>query len=257
MKKISFIILVAAACAAYFYYQPAHPENSLTMSNNLIVGISPDYPPYAQIDLESGEIIGLEVDVVKEIAQRLGKNLIIKDMPFNSLIIELLSGQIDVIAAGLSPSEERKKTVLFSHPYIDNDEIVVVAKSANPAITKFEDLYGKSVAVNTGYTSDSFLSKTPEIHLVRLKSTSDGVMALNSDSVDAFATSKSSFDIFLDKQTEIQAYQHFMLPMSADACALAYTKNNSKLQAEIDSVIDSMIADGTMGTIKKKWGFND
>ncbi len=257
MKKITIVALLAALCIAYFFYQESPSTNNVQVNNNLVVGISPDYPPYAQINLETGEIVGLEVDVIKEIAQRLHKNLIIKDMPFNSLIIELLSGQIDIIAAGLSPSEERKKTVIFSHPYIDNDNVVVVTKKSHPAITSLEDLYNKQVAVNIGYTSDSFLSQYPQIKLVRLESASDGALALNSDSVDAFATSQASFDSFLDKQEQDHDYQFFTLPMSADACALAYTKNNSKLQAEIDTVIDAMVADGTMRTIKNKWGFND
>lgn len=262
MKKITFLALLTAMCITYFFYYQSNKENII--SNNLVVGISPDYPPYAQIDLETGEIVGLEVDVIKEIAQRLDKNLIIKDLPFNSLIIELLSGQIDIIAAGLSPSEERKKTVLFSHPYIDNDNIIIVTKKSHPTITKLEDLYNKHVAVNIGYTSDSFLSKYPEIQLIRLKYPSDGVLALNAGSVDAFATSQANFDSFLEqsvftetKQEQDHDYQFFNLPMSADACALAYTKNNSKLQTEIDVAIDAMVADGTMGAIKKKWGFND
>lgn len=256
MKKSTILISIAVLGALYYFYsQTPKTESTHFVKNNLVVGISPDYPPYAQIDLATGEIVGLEVDVVTEIARRLDKKLEIKDMPFSSLIVELAAQQIDLIAAGLTPNEERKKTVLFSHPYIDNDDLIVVSKKSNPAITSLEDLYGKPVAVNTGYTSDAFLSKTPEIHLVRLKSPTDGIMALNSDSVYAFATSKSNFSIFLENQAENHNYQFFDLPSSADSCALAYAKNNSKLQQEIDPIIDAMIKDGTMQTIKKKWGF--
>jgi len=177
-------------------------------------------------------------------------------MPFNSLILELIAGQIDVIAAGLTPSEERKKTILFSHPYIDNDHIVVVSKKNHPIITSLKDLYGKTVAVNIGYTSDSFLSKYPEIELIRLRYPTDGIAALNADSVYAFATSSASFHAFLQEQQNKNVdYQFFKLPSSADACALAYAKNNSKLQQEIDPILDTMTKDGTMQTIKKKWGF--
>lgn len=256
MKKITLIALLATLCVAYFfYYDKPTTRDAYVANNNLVVGISPDYPPYAQIDLETGKIVGLEVDVIKEIAQRLNKNLIIKDMPFNSLIIELNSGYIDVIAAGMCPSEERKKTILFSHPYIDNDHNVIINKKSNPVFTSIKDLYGKSVAVNTGYTADSFLSQYPEISLTRLKSPADGFMALQSNSVDAFAIALSIFQKFANDQDNDFGYQIFILPESADACALAYSKNNHKLQEEIDPVIDAMIADGTMQTIKKKWGF--
>jgi len=253
-KKIALLAAtLTLGIFCYFYYQAPTRSNN-PAKNVLVVGTSADYPPYAQVDLETGEVIGLEIDVVKEIARRLDKEIVIKDMPFNSLIVELAAGQIDLIAAGLTPSEERAKAVLFSHPYVDNDDIVAITKTSNSTITKLEDLFGKTVAVNTGYTSDSFLSKHPKISLVRLKSTADGVLALQSDSVYAFATSKSSFIVFLGKQAEDHNYQYFNLPSSADACALAYNKKNTPLQEEIDRVIDAIIKDGTMQTIKKKWG---
>lgn len=257
MKKklalIASIITIGFFC--YFYYQSPMIQDECDMNNIIVVGISPDYPPYAQIDLATGQIVGLEVDVINEIAQRLGKKLIIKDMPFNTLIVELIAGQIDVIAAGMCPSEERKKTILFSYPYIDNDENVMISKKSNPAITDIQDVFGKPVAVNIGYTAETYLSKYPQIELIRLESPADGFMALKTDSVYAFTVAKSIFNKFLDKQPQGNDYQYFALPSSADACALAFAKSNSRLQQEIDPIINQMIEDGTMQVIKKKWGF--
>ena len=255
-KKFIIIASILGLCGLYYLHtKKTSPNVAPSLNKTLIVGISPDYPPYAQIDLESGVIVGLEIDVITEVARRLDKKLEIKDMPFNSLIVELMAGQIDVIAAGMCPSEERKKMILFSHPYIDNDENVVITKKSNPPVTSLEDLYHKPVAVNIGYTADTFLSKYPEIELVRLKSPADGFMALQTNSVYAFTIAKSIVNKFLDTQTQDHDYQFFTLPSSADACALAYRKNNSKLQAEIDPVLDAMTQDGTMHIIKKKWGF--
>jgi len=254
MKKI--ILFIIAAYGIYYFYTRNQAEVTLQLSHRIVVGTSADYPPYAQIDLESGEIVGFEVDIIKEIAQRLGKEIVIKDLPFSSLILDLTAGQIDLIAAGLSPNEERKKSVLFSKPYIDNDNLIVISKKNSPAISAVEDLYNKSVAVNTGYTSDAYLSNYPDIQLVRLKAPADGIMALQSESVDAFVTSQSSCDMFLSTQPEkTDEYQFFNLPSSADSCALAYKKNNSLLQEQIDPIIDAMIKDGTVDLLKKKWGF--
>ncbi|MBV8660844.1 MAG: amino acid ABC transporter substrate-binding protein [Candidatus Dependentiae bacterium] len=255
MKKFTILTAITLIGAFYYFYlQTPIAEVIIPAKNILIVGTSADYPPYAQIDLNTGEIVGLEIDVINEIARRLDKKLQIKDMPFNSLIIELISGQIDLVAAGVCPNEERKKTVLFSHPYIEGDNNVIVSKKSNPAITSVQDLYGKSVAVNIGYTAESFLSQYNEINLIRLKSPSDGFMALQTDSVDAFAIAQSIFNKFLENQKNNSYYQSFSLP-SSDACALVYAKNNSALQQEVDPVIDAMIEDGTMQAIKKKWGF--
>lgn len=254
MKKILFYLACTSIVFAGCYLHLQNPIKKI-ISDDFIVGISPDYPPYAQIDLQTGTIIGMEVDIVSEIASRLHKKLIIKDMPFNSLIIELVAGQIDAIAAGLTPTPARKKNILFSHAYINDDENLVISKKSLPAITSVQDLYGKQIAVNIGYTADTYLSKHPDINLVRLKSPSDGFVALQSDSVDAFVVARSIFENFAKTHQVQDIYQTFTLPSSADACALAYAKYSHELQAQIDPVIDAMIADGTMLTIQKKWGF--
>lgn len=242
---------MVAVCATFYLFQ--QPTSGQAIDKPLVVGTSADYPPYAQIDLATGEIVGFEIDIMHEIARRLDKKIIIKDMPFTSLIIELMSGQIDLIAAGLSPTPERKKAVLFSYPYIDNDQLLIMSKKNSSPITNLADLYGKTVAVNTGYTSDTFLSKIPEISLIRLKSPADGFMALQTDSVDAFAIVQSSFDIFYKKQ-QADEYQIFEIPASADSCALAYEKNNKILQDDIDPIIKAMIKDKTVLALQKKWG---
>lgn len=257
MKKfIPFIASAVVIAGLYYYlYQTPASTQSPDANNNLVVGISPDFPPFALIDLESGQIVGLEVDVVTEIAKRMNKNLIIKDMPFNSLIIELIAGQIDAIAAGMTPTPERKKNILFSVPYIEDDENIAVFKKDAQPITCLQDLFEKQVAVNIGYTSDTYLSKYPEVSLIRLKTPSDGFMALQSGSVDVFVIAQSIFDNFAQSHSAAEQYQTFTLPASADACALAFAKYNKKLQAQIDPIITGMIEDGTMLAIKKKWGF--
>jgi len=253
-KKIIFGIVLACLALLYLNFQKTCTKKICPAQEFLIVGTSADYPPYAQIDLETGLIVGFEIDIISEVARRLDKKIIVKDMPFNSLIIELMSGQIDVIAAALSPTPERAKAILFSTPYLNDDALIVVSKKTNSALQDISDLYGKTVAVNTGYTSDIFLSQYPKIQLTRLKSPSDCLMALQSNSVEAFVTATSSFHIFLGQQEQIHNYQFSTLPLSADVYAFAYEKNNSKLQKEIDPVLATMLKDGTIENIKKIWG---
>jgi len=255
MKKPFIYLAAFIAIYSYYHFHYKNVDTNIISKeqNFLIVGTSSDYPPYSQIDLQTGQIVGLEIDLITEIAERLNKKIILKDMPFNSLVIELMSGQIDIIAAGLSPSQERSKSVLFSNPYIDNDDLIAVNKKSSPEITSITDLYGKNIAVNTGYTSDVFLSNYPEIHLLRLKSTPDTIVALRSDVVDAFVVARSIFNLFLREQSQDHNYQFFALPSSAEAYAFAYEKNNIKLKNQIDDILDVMIKNGTIETIKNKW----
>lgn len=254
MKKINAISMcMFVACSFMFLYYSF--MNRSYEKNVLIVGTSADYPPYATINLQTNEIVGFDIDIVRQVACRLGKKIELRDMPFNYLMFDLYLGQIDVIAAGLTPDEDRKKAVLFSKPYLTSDPLIIVTKKDQKPLSDITDLYGKSVAVNTGYTSDMFLSKYLEISLVRLKATADAIMALQANSIYAFATSQSSLNLFLSTQKEEHDFQFFTIPTTEDSYALAYQKNNEKLQSQIDNVIDEMEHDGTLQKIKQKWGF--
>ena len=177
MKKNIILILISTLCIlGYLFFQG--PANNSLNQDTLIVGTSADYPPYASINLETNEIIGFDIDIIQEVAQRLNKKIIIKDMPFNYLLFDLYFGHIDVVAAGLTPSEEKEKSISFSKPYLSGDPLIVVTNKKNDPITVISDLYGKTVAVNTGYTSDIHLSQIPQIKLKHLKATADAIMAL-------------------------------------------------------------------------------
>lgn len=254
MKKTNSILIGIVVLCGILYLNFVHIKKCQD-ADTLVVGTSADYPPYASINLETGEIVGFDIDIVQEVACRLGKKVVIRDMPFNYLMFDLYLGQIDVIAAGLTPDEDRKKAVLFSKSYLTSDPLVIVTKKDQPIITDISDVFGKTVAVNTGYTSDLFLSKIPEIPLVRLKSTADAVMALQADSIYAFATSQSSLNLFFDTQKADHNYQFFMMPTAQDSYSLAYEKHNKELQHMIDVIIDQMEHDGTLQKIKQKWGF--
>ncbi len=130
--------------------------------------------------------------------------------------------------------------------------IVLLTKDKEP-ILGLSDLYGKEVVVNSGYTSDLFLSQYPEIHLVRLDFIADALMALQSNSVYAFVTAQSSLKNYLNSSVEHQ-YQIATIPAPNDIYALAYAKHNTQLCKIIDKILQDMEDDGTLSSLQNKWG---
>lgn len=254
IKKIALFFCAFIAIIAFISYVTMQRTTlSHTQKKDvLIVGTSADYPPYAFIDQHSNDILGFDIDITRAICEQLGKKMIIVDAPFSSLIFNLLSDSIDIIAAGISPSPRRCKAVLFSNPYYDNDPIIIVSKKENPPITNLQDLKNKQIAVNTGYTSDLFLSQLPYLNLIKLKSPAESFLALTTNSVDALAVAQSSLQTFLQKNTN-HAYQFFTVPHSADTYALAIAKHNKKLKTEIDNALHVLRENGTLQKIKEKW----
>ncbi len=255
--KISKIILSLFSCALIFavaYYV----KFSVTSKdeNCLIVGTSLDYPPYEFIDAKTGQAVGLDIDLVAEVASRLDKKLIIKNMPFTSLVFGLLSNDVDLIASGLSPTSRRAKLVAFSETYVQGIPFVVITNASKLKPHSMQDLQKEIVAVNTGYLADLYMGKEhPDIQLLKLDSPSDCFMALQTGVVDAFITSPYSVETFLNNISNKQDFFVMQVPNAGEACAFAVAKNNEKFLNKINQAFDSMRADGTLEKIKQAWGF--
>lgn len=224
--------------------------------NTLIVGTNAEFPPFAFI--ENGEIVGFDIDIAKEVAKRLNKEIEFKDMPFDSLIPDLTLGRVDFVAAGMSFTEERAQRVCFTKSYITSDPLVVltlVSKKTDGNMTLeqlAEKFKGKTLVVNEGFTADSTLSKLKGFKLVRLATTADGFLAVKSGRADAFVTAKSTVDSFLATQKN-EEFHHDLLEGTSDDCVLAVPKKYPEMLEKIQGALDEMEKDGTLAKLKTKW----
>ncbi len=219
-------------------------------SDTLVVGTNAEFPPFTTI--ENGKIVGFDIDVATEVSSRLGKKITFKDMPFEALIPDVVFGHVDFVAAGMSYTEERAKRVLFTKPYLAGDPFVIVTAEEPSSALSLEDLVGKTVAVNEGFTADILLSSKPGIDLVRLPATADAFMALKSKRVFAFVTAKSTYDTFLKMQPN--PFYSSPIENTSETCVLAVPKSKPELHVAIQNALDAMQQDGTLDALKAKWG---
>lgn len=252
MKK--FIIYFLSLLLISFFIFIAYHTQSECDENILVVGTSADYQPYAFIDTKTDEVVGFDIDVASEIATRMGKQVAIKDTPFNMLIFDLFSGDVDIIAAGLTPTARKAKKVNFTQVYFDKDPLIALTKPGVMNITSVQDLIGKKVVVNTGYTADMYLTEQElDCEIVRLKSPAESLMALQSGSVDVFVSARSSLNPFLEQKNNADQFAMFLLPDTGDDYAIAIKKGNDKLLTSVNNAINMMRKDGTLDKLKKKW----
>lgn len=124
--------------------------DSIKARGVLIVGTSADWPPFEYVD-KNGNIVGIDIEIAKRIAQELGVRLEIKDMKFAALIEAVQKGTLDIVLADMTPTAERGKVVDFSIPYyFSKGNAIVVLKDEHRSIQKVEDLYGKKIGVQLG-----------------------------------------------------------------------------------------------------------
>ncbi len=120
-------------------------------AGKIVVGTSADYPPYEfhLLNDKEGDLVGIDIDIAKVIAEDLGVQLEIKDIIFSKIFDALESRQIDIAIAGLSPTEERKKKALFSDIYYQAIQSILIRVENAETIKTMEDLRGKKVGTQT------------------------------------------------------------------------------------------------------------
>lgn len=114
----------------------------------LILGLDENLPPLGFRDSETGEIVGFDIDLAKELATRLGVELVIQPIDWNAKEMELSSKNIDVIWNGMTVTDERAENMFLSKPYVANAQVIIVA--ADSAIKTKADLKGKIIALQKG-----------------------------------------------------------------------------------------------------------
>lgn len=154
----------------------------------LVVGTSADYPPYefhTEID-GVDTIVGFDISMSQFFADALGVELKIVDMPFDSLLIGLNQGEFDLVMAGMSADDERRKSADFTDVIFENDQIIIIRKEDAEKFTKIEDLMGHKVGAQTGSQPLTLAQETyGEKNVIGLVKNQDLVMELKSGKIDA------------------------------------------------------------------------
>ena len=154
----------------------------------LVVGTASGYPPYEFIDTSKGDktVIGIDMELAKAVADKLGVKLVIQDMNFQSLLSSLASGKVDLAISGINPTDERRKTMDFSDVYLPTEQVVMIRKADADKYKKLEDLYGKKIAVQKS-TTQEILTKAEikDAQIVGLAHVPEAVLELKHGKADA------------------------------------------------------------------------
>jgi len=149
------ITLVLSACGPK---EPANHLEAIKQEGKLVAGTSADYPPFESID-ENGNMVGFDIDLINEIGKRMGVEVEIQDMPFDSLIASVQEGKIDLSIAAFNYTEERDKTVDFTDAYYYAEDGFLVAEDFAGEVTAPEDAAQYRVGVQTGATADGWATE--------------------------------------------------------------------------------------------------
>ena len=248
MKKIIALALVAimlvctlAGCGA-----KGKTLAEVKEAGKLTVATSPDFPPFES--LEGNKVVGIEVDILELIAKELGVELEIIQMDFDSVLLGVQAAKYDCGMSGITASEDRKQNMLFTTPYYNAAQVIVVKEGS--AITGKADLTGKKVSVQTGTTAESGC-QDEGIAVQAFNANADAKAALTTGKVDAW---------IVDNLTAIQMVEDgdglviLSEKMTEEPYAFAFAFGSEDLVAEIDKALKTLIDNGTVESIFAKYG---
>jgi len=226
-------------------------EGNKEAKDKLIMGTSADYPPFEFIDTAKGsDIIGIDVDIAKAIADKLGYELEVRDMDFGGLIQGLQSGQVDLVLSAMSATDERKKSVDFTDIYYTSKHMIVSKKGSG--ITKVEDLSGKKLGAQLGSIQEEKakeLAEEVDITVENRNRIPELIQEIKSGRFDAAVIEDTVAQGFLANNEDLEG---FTIADADGGYAIAFAKD-SKLTEEFNKVLKEMIDNGELDKIIKKW----
>ena len=207
----------------------------------LVLSTEAGFAPYEYYS--NGEIVGIDIDIVQEIANYLDKELVIKDVAFDSIISEVKTGKSDIGAAGISYTEERSKEVDFTINYSESKQVVIVNK--NSSIKKIDDINYNRIAVQLGSVADTYItSEYKNVYLVREKKFLAAIQDLKDNKVDA---------VVMDELPATKLVTDDMIileePLLTDSYGMIVKKGNTELLEAANKVITELKESGKMDEI--------
>ena len=206
--------------------------------NQLVMVTEAGFAPYEYY--ENGEVVGVDVDIAKEIAKYLGKKLVVKDIAFDSIINEVKTGKADFGAAGISYSDDRAKNVDFSINYAISKQVVIV--NNNSSITNVNGISNKKIAVQLGSIADTFVTeKYKNANVVRQKKYLAAIEDLKTGKVDCVVMDELPAKEIVSKNEGIKILDG---SLTNDSYGMIVKKGNKELLDAINTVLQKLKDEG-------------
>ena len=258
MKKIIALALAMILCLTLFAACGSSETDTKGSGNSgkpkLVMATNAQFPPYEFYD--NDQIIGIDVEIASAIADKLGMELVITDMEFDSIIESVKSGKADIGMAGLTVTEERKEEVDFTVSYATGVQVIIVAEGS--AITSVNDLFAEganhAIGVQRNTTGDLYATWDIEDEglgsVDRYSKGADAVQALKTGKVDCVIIDNEPAKNFV---ANVEGLTILDTEYAVEDYAAIVAKDNGELFEKVNKALQELIDDGTVANIIAKY----
>ncbi len=248
MKKLLALLLSVIFVAVCFTGCSAQGKSleDVKSAGKLVIATSPDFPPFES--LEGDEVVGIEVEIMKLICKELGVECEFVQMDFDSVLIGIQAAKYDCAMSGITVTPDREKNMLFTDPYYVAAQVIVVKNDS--AIASKADLAGKKVSVQTGTTAEQGCNDEG-LEVQAFQANADAKAALTTGKVDAWVVDNLTAIQMVEEGDGLKILEE---NMTEEPYAFAFAKGSETLVAEITTILNKLVNDGTVKKIFEDFG---
>ena len=244
MKKMISILLCVIFCFACFA-----PAAFAADKKTIKVATNVAFPPYEYYEDEKA--VGIDVDIMQAICDKLGYEMELSDMEFGSIITAVASGKIDVGFGAITITEERAKSVHFTTSYSTGIQSIIV-KEDSP-IASVEDLHGDKIKIGVQQDTTGDIYATGDFgedHIARFNKGADAVQALLTGKCDAVIIDNSPAETFVAQNKGLK-----ILPTvyAEEEYGFELSYDNEELYNEVNGALEELLKDGTVQKVVDKY----
>lgn len=250
MKKIAAVLCGLLVCLSV-------ASAKKKSSGKFVLGLDDSFPPLGFRN-ENNEIVGYDIDLAREVASRLGLELVCQPIDWSTKEMELNTGKIDCIWNGLTLTDERKRAMACSEPYLANAQVVVVRNDSG--IKFLADLKGKKIGVQAGSSAQEAIDGAKEFKdsLKEIVEFKENVTALND--LEVGNLDGVVMDLVVAGYSIVQGKKPLSVlseTLAPEEYGIAFSRKNKALRDKVQETLLKMQADGTVAKISTKWFGSD
>ena len=254
MKKIMALILASVMLLVLFTgcSKKDDGEMKLVEKGKLIMSTNAAFPPY-EMTTDDGGYAGIDVEIAQAIAKKLGLELVIDDMDFDAALLAVQQGKSDMVMAGVSVTNDRKKVMEFSNSYAKGIQVVIVKEGSDVTMDNLGD---KMIGTQRGTTGYLYTSDTPanggygEDHVIAYDNGASAIKALQNGQVDCVIIDKAPAQEFVKANPGLKLLEGTWVE---EEYAIGFDKGNTGLRDKVNQALKELTDDGTIQKIIDKY----
>ena len=255
MKKMKKILALALAGTMVLSFAACGSKDETAKDSSsketITFGTNAEFPPFEYVSAQGtiGEYDGIDMAIAKQIGEDMGKEAVINNMEFDSLLLALDNGQVDAVIAGMTVTDERKESYDFSTPYYTATQVMIVKEDSD--IKTAADMKDKKIVVIQGYTGETCV-KDMGYSYEAFKKGTEAVLELVNGKCDVVVIDSATAEKFVGDNEGLKIVEDASA-FEGEEYAIAVKKGNTELLNQINASIQKMLDNGTVSELSAKY----